>query len=383
MKKIILCGTALLLSLGFAKAQTPGAFATYVYDDFAPAAYTATNNALGIYWWRGNGNASATDVRAASGTKKETFTYPSGVGKIYLEGNFGTNTVTNTQQIVNMSTMADIEIDVENTGTKMLAMRVIVKDSLGNYSEFEPNFSDCVGADGVPNPNVTWPSGWDAGNPAVYPHVAYNGVILPANTRSTVRFDLSSVAGRIGGGTWSGYTGGYPATEPATSYVLHPDKIHLVQFVINDLTATVPFSNGQYEVHGTADKGGYKYDSTLVGGQSDYFGAITFYSFKMGSCLSALPADADLATAITDASVIDNSLKVFPNPAKEVLNVSFDATTSATVSLSDLAGHTVYSTSASAGTNNMTINTSSVPTGMYILNISSGNGVTARKVNIR
>ena len=378
MKKTLLCGSALLLSLGLVKAQTPGAYTTYAYDDFQGAGYTPAD-ALSINWFGGTWarTAGKLSTTASSGSAS------------YYGVDFGTNTTVtpNVKLCLDLSSMADIQLDVQNASTtQLLEMRIVLEDFTGKQTQIEPNVSDCnlVSDDSTPLDayGVFWPAGWNGGNPAVYPYPARNGFILPKNTRKMLRFDLSSVPGNIGGRTQGTYAAGNPATMPASSYDFDATKVHAILFIINEATV-FNFTNGANEVNGTPDKGGYKYDTTAAA-QSNYAGTINFYSFKIGSCLSALAADPNPpVTAVTDA-VVNNSLKVYPNPAKEELNVSFDATTtSATISLSDIAGHTVYSTSASNGTNNITINTSAVPTGMYILNIVTANGVTARKVSIR
>ena len=80
---------------------------------------------------------------------------------------------------------------------------------------------------------------------------------------------------------------------------------------------------------------------------------------------------------------INNSLKVYPNPANDVLNVSFETSNAAEVSLSNIVGTKVYTSNAAFGSNKMAINTSGLSSGIYILNIATENGVVARKVTIK
>jgi hypothetical protein len=53
------------------------------------------------------------------------------------------------------------------------------------------------------------------------------------------------------------------------------------------------------------------------------------------------------------------------------------------VSLKDIIGNTVYTTSVGAGDNKISVPTAGLQSGMYILNIATDNGVVARKVTIK
>ncbi len=371
MKKLILCGSALLLSLVFAKAQTPGVTATSAYDDFAGTGYTAAD-ALGIYWWNG---PVGTGVRSGG---KYTNTF-SNASSFYVV-DFGTNNTTTpaTPLVLNLSTMADIELVVENNSSQLLNMYVYLEAVGGVFSDYEPNISDCVGVPNTstPTPGITVPAG-EPGTTGdvVYPKKARNGFALKAGVRDTFRLDLSSVTGVVGGLTrqnpWVGTT---PDNSPSTLYSINPANIHAVQFLFNNGEDVVLSGNA-------VDKGSYRYDTTvLAANNGNYTGAIIFHSFKIGSVLTALPADP--TTGVNEA-IISNSLKVYPNPAKEALTVSFETANGAEVTISDIAGYQVYSASANAGANNITVNTSGLSAGMYILNVATENGRVARKVTIQ
>jgi Secretion system C-terminal sorting domain len=388
MKKLLLCASVLSLSLGLAKAQTPGKFPTYVYDDFQQTAqYENTDGTGGIYWYSGN----ATAVNATRVVGNSTFQYANAAaGVTYLSADFGTDpgplagSADDTPLSINLTTMSDIEVDLKNTSTTSdLQLRVYLKDVNGKYLEIEPNVSDCVGVPdfATANSGAMWtdlnlvypaPANYPA-DVAVYPRVAYNGFIIPSNTRKKYRIDLSSVSTAKGGRFAGTYTGGSPINSPQSSApnstTFDITKVHVVEFVFNEDT---PFTLSD----GALNVSSYQYDAEGIS-QSDYTGSIVFYSFKVGSVLTPL------TTGIVTDAAVDGSLKAYPNPAKETLNVSFEATSNATVSLTDIVGNTLYTTAATAGENEIKINTSSFTKGMYILTVSTEKGKATRKVSIQ
>ncbi|HXA02222.1 MAG TPA: T9SS type A sorting domain-containing protein [Cytophagaceae bacterium] len=383
MKRLILFANALLFSLSLVNGQTPGKFATYVYDDFQQVAQYTNADGSGIYWYSG----SATAVNGTRTVGKMTMTYSSATTYNFISADFGQDASSNLTPI-DATSMADIQVDIKNTNaTKDLQMRLYLKDVNNKYLEIEPNISDAVAAPdfATPTPGIAWsasnlvypaPAGYP-GNTAVYPYVGFNGFVIPANTRKTYRIDLSSVSATMGGRAQGTYGGTKPGDSPnsitAAADGFDITKVHVVEFVFNE---GVAFNL----TDGAINKGSYKYDAIGIN-QTNYTGTIEFYSLKIGSILSALPADPDLVTGL-NKTMINNSLSVYPNPAKDALNVSFEAAGGAAISLSDIVGKTVYSSSASAGSNNLTVNTSGFSSGIYILNIVTENGTVARKVTI-
>jgi|GEM_PF-2590391 len=365
MKKLLLSASALFIALATANAQ--GVTTTSAYDDFATSTQYGSADALGIYWWEG-GSPSASKDRSVAG--KETFTFPNNVNYQTFIVDFGTNTLTSTKLGLNLSSMADVELDIENLSTLPLSLRIILEDVAGNQTQIEPNVSDCAGVPdfSTPNPNVTMPNG-----DPVYPTVAYNGFTLTANQRKTIRFDLSSVAGKVGGLTPGAYAGSKPSDSPNTSYNFNPANVHAVIFQFNDNTG-FNFSEGADYI------GSYQFDN-LIDAQSDYTGSVVLRSFKIGSVLPALPTNPP--TAVTDATDANAALSVFPNPTKDVLNVAFENTAGAEVSLSDISGNKVYTNIAAAGVNQISVNTSNFTKGFYILNVVTEGGKVTRKVTIQ
>ncbi len=87
-----------------------------------------------------------------------------------------------------------------------------------------------------------------------------------------------------------------------------------------------------------------------------------------------------LTITSTEDEVVSNSLSVYPNPASSAVNVAFEASADAQVALSDLTGSSVAAASASKGINNISLDVSNVASGLYILSITTADGVVTRKV---
>ncbi len=81
-------------------------------------------------------------------------------------------------------------------------------------------------------------------------------------------------------------------------------------------------------------------------------------------------------------------VNVYPNPATDFLNVSFELreNTGVTVELFDISGKKVFVENAgksSAGTKHFTLNTANLRAGLYILNVRAGGYSFAKKVSVR
>ncbi len=81
-------------------------------------------------------------------------------------------------------------------------------------------------------------------------------------------------------------------------------------------------------------------------------------------------------------------LSVYPNPANDKVNVSFSLTNEASVSVTvtDLAGKVVYTSNEghnAAGAHSMTINTSALSNGVYMVTFTANNEVSTQKIAIR
>ncbi len=377
MKILLLCGSALLTSLGAANAQ--GWNAKGVYDDFKDTSiYENGPNNEGAYWWE-NTNKTALKVSRTGGAITVTATAAGGCttgANCYpLFGvNFGT--VNSIPVTIDISKLADITIDIENMVNKPTYVAIVLQDANGKQAKFEPNVSDVV-------PGTPWDSASKRKALVGFSFGDYTDPGVNAKVRKTVKLDLSSVPGKIGGltggtyqcdpavtynGTGGSYKGG-PSTCPLTSYDIDPSKITNILFMVNFGKDDIFISEGTTDP--TKD---YKQDTYISGTNiASYTGALKIHSFAIGT----VPGSVVVETKE------NNALKVFPNPAKDVLNVSFNASSGTTLTLTDIFGRTVYTSSVSAGANNILVNTSDFSTGMYILNLVSENGSVSSKVTIQ
>ncbi|MBV5343273.1 T9SS type A sorting domain-containing protein [bacterium] len=81
-------------------------------------------------------------------------------------------------------------------------------------------------------------------------------------------------------------------------------------------------------------------------------------------------AEVDLASGLKTNSLLE-SLSVYPNPAKDVVNIDFQSKIeNAQVSISDLTGKSVYKNSINS-VNKIRISTANFAKGIYVLSIST------------
>ena len=86
-------------------------------------------------------------------------------------------------------------------------------------------------------------------------------------------------------------------------------------------------------------------------------------------------------TGIIDLHEIDNKIKVYPNPARNDLNIDFGNLQLLEIKLFNLMGQTVYFSDASFE-EKIKLNIVDYPTGVYFLNLIFEDGVITRKLNI-
>jgi hypothetical protein len=361
MKKLLLCGSAFILSLASVNAQT-GLTATSAHDDFA----SATPYAALTWQVAANSATQLAMTRAAGGMTIQGSTGTSPTAYPYFSVTFAEH--------INCLTSgnADVYLDIENLSTtQSLLISINPGDSLGNQTQIEPNTSDVL-------PSTQYSD--NTGAPNYWTHnKAFTAITVPPATRQQSRIDLSSFGiDSLGGRTWVGCPGTTPYTCPTTTYTINPAMMKTVSFQVNYGSGSIQISEAD---------GSYVHDS-LITTVSRFTDAFVIHDFKMGTSisgpttLSGGSTTVGLPTAVKNP-VAEGSLMVYPNPAKESLTVSFDALSKTTVSLTDIVGNTIYSTSANSGTNEILINTSGFSSGMYILNIATDNGRVTRKVSIK
>jgi len=360
MKKVILCGTALLFSLGFMKAQgwqTAGA-----HDDFATTTpYANGPNGEGISWFETTSATALVITRPGTGDgfMNIAATNAGGAGNYPVFGaNFNNDGAgVPTSYVVDLHSGADIKVDIENVSSQLLFMQITLEDINGVKSDYEPNVADVL---------TTTAYGDNSGTPNYYYYrKALNGFTIAAGVRKSITIDLSSVPGAVGGLTTVSYAGCAtgPYYCPTTAYSIDATKIKTVIFTVNFGSSDINLSEGD----------GNPIADTFISGATinAYTGTIKLHDFKIGT----------VTTGVNEA-LIGSSLSIYPNPAKDALTVSFDANSGANVTLSDIAGMPVFSTIANIGSNKINVNTSNLPSGMYILNVATENGKVARKVTI-
>ena len=349
MKKLLLIAGAYFLTAGLADAQVPGWMTTGAYDNFDSLDFVKNGaNSEGVVWF-------ADDVftmeRLGDGVMTLSTDSAGGAGAYPLFGvnfNDSNDDGTGTPFTVDLSDGADIKLEIENTSSQTLLVDIKLVDANDVQSEVEPNVSD-----------VTSGSTW--ADPV---RKALNGFTLAAGTKETITIDLSSVPGLIGGYSIASYDNcdDGPFYCPEVSYDIDITKIKSVLFRVNFGGNNIDLSEGD---------GDYTKETFISGPSIVAFkGDIKIHSFGIGS---------GIATGIQEA-VIDNSLSVYPNPAKDQLTVSFEAQSSTTVSISDVLGNEVYRSKASSGSTTTHINTSQLANGIYMLNIATNNGMVSRKL---
>ncbi len=362
MKKLLLCGSALFLMLGSANAQgwnTKGAS-----DDFKTTDnYVNGPNNEGVYWWVTDTNAMKIS-RPGTGTMTLTATNLGACSSCFPQLGVDFGTVNGNPVTLDLTTGADIYLEVENTVNSRIFATVLLTDINDKVSKIEPNVSDVTS-------NVTWGT---AGNP----RKSQNGFSfgdyvdsIPTETakgKKKIFIDLSSVPSAMGGLTDDAWTCSTPYNCPTTSYAIDVTKIKAVAFMINFGVNNVFVSEG----NGTD---AHKEDTYIQGKfLKPYTGALKFTTFVIGESTNGVGINENLVT---------KSLNVYPNPASDAVNVTFESNSIATVSITDLFGRTVYTNSANAGKNNISINTSNLSTGMYLVNVTSSNGSVSSKITIK
>jgi hypothetical protein len=97
--------------------------------------------------------------------------------------------------------------------------------------------------------------------------------------------------------------------------------------------------------------------------------------------VTGLRVGADVGVSTNE--VVVNALNVYPNPATDVLNVVFDATSASSVHLTDLTGKVVSVQTAKVGANTISFDVANVNAGVYFVNINNAAGNAAQKVIIK
>ncbi len=103
------------------------------------------------------------------------------------------------------------------------------------------------------------------------------------------------------------------------------------------------------------------------------------------NCIEAAVDDFamyDLASLSVDATVAENRISVYPNPANEQITVAIPAGLTGVISLYDLTGRVLASEPVTSGMTQFRFNTSGFATGQYLLNVQTDKLTEVKKVVI-
>ncbi len=111
-------------------------------------------------------------------------------------------------------------------------------------------------------------------------------------------------------------------------------------------------------------------------------GVYTVYVTDANSC-AATPQTVTLGTttSLNESAMVSN-LKVYPNPASSQVTVELqnNNTTPVSIVLTNVLGEEVYTEAVAAGAFRSTINTASLPAGIYFMNVRTAGGTLVEKI---
>ena len=171
------------------------------------------------------------------------------------------------------------------------------------------------------------------------------------------------------------------ATGYNNTYTCQSNK----NWVTNNGFTSTPMDSGASQV---AYYGGFGMPTIVIVGGVDHAVLGSPYIGFSTSDITTMTTDIQnfFATTGIEANSAFSQFSVFPNPAKDLVNVSFDlnAAGNVVVNLIDLTGKTVssVSTKADAGAFNQSIDTQSLANGLYILNVTANGNSANTKFNI-
>lgn len=176
------------------------------------------------------------------------------------------------------------------------------------------------------------------------------------------------------------YSGG--ANGPMGGYENLPDPVPAAQMVYNHVgRALLGGFNGQAGsvpvVINDGDSASFDFNYTIPANtnQQDLNVIVVLIDQTDGSIVTGLERTLLETLSVRDFSI--NGFKIYPNPVKDVLNISFESGEGDyTIQIVDILGRTVSNQTLSnvLGNQNVEISTANLSDGQYILNISNGKG---------
>lgn len=115
----------------------------------------------------------------------------------------------------------------------------------------------------------------------------------------------------------------------------------------------------------------YRFISTLL-----FFEGERWYSGYSGGFDPVIRMELSMVVNTNNAPLPDNTMKVFPNPATNVVNAQFDfeTNTDATVTLATLEGKVIEYKNSSLFNETISFNTANLAAGMYLMRVTTDEG---------
>lgn len=157
---------------------------------------------------------------------------------------------------------------------------------------------------------------------------------------------------------------------------------------VNDQSNAVPTMYFDLENSGTEYTCGVRLSDATAGWRTVY-GSIQFQALRTTAFRDAFVdrairwLDGEVFTGV-ETKFADNAVAVYPNPANNQTALSFSTALSSDVNVKvfNTVGQMVNSTVVSAGVNKASINTASLPAGLYTVQVEGNGAVATQKLNV-
>ena len=176
-----------------------------------------------------------------------------------------------------------------------------------------------------------------------------------------------------------------PPTVPTG---LVSSNVQTTSFTLSWTASTDNVGIASYEVFENANSIGAttstSYNVTGLSEATKYTMAVIAKDFAGNMSGESVPLEVNTASVVNDVlKVNSNEFSMYPNPAKDLLNVSFKNTGGKTiVTIFDLTGNVMYKKELTA-VSNLTISTNSFGKGMYIVNVQSCSKIVNSKLIVK
>jgi len=337
-------------------------------DDFDSEDPVSINGGeYGVFWWTdGADNTNTYEITRTNSNMTVALNNASPTYKVFGVA-FGDDKFINLADFAN----ADIEVDITNNSNQDVYLEVQLQDEDGNKAEY---FIDDASS-------ITWDNRWQK-----------IGVEIPRGQRVNTTIDLSSVPDMLGGFA----ADGFPCTEavncPAVEYQLDVSRITQLIFIVNGGAGTT--DNPDY----SPATGDLVFNYFSLGETANSNSNI----IEAGAIVTVQDSDndgvpdSDDLCPFTDpgldvdvegcevngvASAISLGINIFPNPAKELLNIDQLNFSMNKVNILDLRGLEVLSQELTTDTES--INISNLSNGTYLMILSGDQGSVQQRLIVK